>query len=386
MRDGIFNDLSNAEYHGDRDSVNKGLLDVVARSPLHAKAVLDSSNDNEPTAAQAFGTAFHTLLLEPEKFADEYVCELTRDDAPHAIADRDALVAMVEELNEGRLPKLATGGTKADQVERLLQAYAEQEPDCTAGAIELETLPAKELKAELERLNKHRPGKLSTSGNVDDLAAILREHGHEITLWRDVRKRWDDENEGMAVLSVDAYNQLLDMRASVMAHPMARALLTGGNCERMAEASVYWTDPETGLSCRCRPDFWRADGVVVDLKTTRDASQEGFGKSLAQYRYHVQEPWYMDGMQHAYEAGHFPEGWAAPHAFVFLAVESTAPYAVACYIIDDESRAIGRQQYRENLDTLAECKRSGVWPGYGDKLQSIGVPQWYLLRNAHLVG
>lgn len=386
MVTGVFRELANSDYHGDKKTVNKGLLDVVSRSPLHAKAVLESANDNTPTAAQVIGTAFHTLVLEPHKFADEYVCELTREDAPQAIDDRDELVAMVEAINEDRLPKLPTGGTKAEQVERILGAWLEQGQPASMDRAVLDASKGADLKAELERLNRTRPGKLPTSGNRHELAAILREHGHEITLWSDIRARWDSENEGMTVLSVDTYNQLLAMRDMVMAHPGARALLTGCNGEAVAEASVYWTDEKTGETCRCRPDFWRADGIIVDLKTTRDASQEGFAKSLSQYRYHVQAPWYMDGLQAAFEAGHFPEGWAAPKAFVFLAVENTAPYAVATYVIDAESFEIGRQQYRADLDRLAECKRTGIWPGYGDSLQMIGVPQWYLTRNAHLVG
>lgn len=384
MEPGIYFDLSNDDYHGG-PGTNKGLLDVVARSPLHAKALLDRANDDrpEPTPAMQLGTALHTLVLEPEVFAERYVCELTQADAPHAIADRDTLVAMVDELNKGRLPKLATGGTKAEQVDRILAAYQEQ-PDVDMYAAEaLEKLKAADLKAELEHLNKTRTGLLSTSGSMADLAAILAANGKTVTLWQDVRARWAAENEGYTVLSVDTYEQLLGMRDAIMAHPMAGKLLSG---EGVAEASVYWTDPSTGELCRCRPDFWRKDGVVVDLKSTEDASPDGFAKSLVNYRYHVQAPWYLGGMAAAHAAGHFPEGFAAPRAFVFIAVEKRAPYAVACYALDAESLEIGTRLMRADLDTLAECRRTDIWPGYGDTLQQLGVPQWYLLRNAHLLG
>ena len=383
---GVYFDLSNADYHGG-EGVNKGLLDQVHRSPLHAKAALDAANDNDPTLAQIIGSAFHTLLLEPHKFADEYVVELTQADAPHAIADRDTLVAMVEELNVTRLAKLTTGGTKAEQIERILAATADQattaEP-LVFGAAELEIMKGADLKAVLEGMNKVRPGKYSISGSIDDLAEILRANGHTITLWRDVRARWAEENQGYTVLSVDQHEQLLAMAFAVHNHPAAEQLLAA-RVDAVAEASVYWTDQATGELCRCRPDYWRADGIIVDVKTTEDASQEGFSKSLASWRYHVQAPWYRDGLMAAYEAGHFPQGWAAPKAFVFLVVEKKAPHAVACYVIDAESIELGRAEYREDLDKLAECKATGIWPGYGDTLQMIGVPQWYLLRNAHRV-
>lgn len=395
MKPGIYTDLSNADYHGG-EGTSKSLLDVVARSPMHAKALLDTANDNRvPTAAQAFGSALHTLLLEPHLFADEYVCELTQADAPHAIADRQVLVDRVTALNENRLAKLATGGTKEEQLARILAALAEMNMGMDADA--LAAMKGAELKSTLEFLNKDRPGKLSISGTNRELADILEANGHPpIVLWTELRARWNEENEGYTVLSVDTFNQLLAMQAAVHAHPAAHALLTA--CEGVAEASVYATDPSTGELRRVRPDFWRKDGVVVDVKSTIDASppvyadngqmieEGGFAKSLANYGYHRQAPYYLDTMQLAFDAGHFPEGWAAPKAFVFLAVEKAAPHAVACYVVEPESHEIGRQEYREALNTLAECKRTGVWGGYGDAMQQIGVPTYYMKRKAHLLG
>lgn len=385
MQAGVYLDITNADYHGG-EGINKGLLDFVARSPMHAKALLDQANDNkrEPTPAMILGTAFHTLLLEPNKFADEYVCELTQADAPYAIADRDTLVERVTALNIGRLPKLATTGTKAELLARIEAGRIEQGQPLSYDGESLDALTGAALKIEIERLNADRHGLFPISGDMGALAAILAANGQPVTLWADVRSRWRVENEGFTVLSVETYEQLLAMAHSVRTHPAANALLTG--CEGVAEASVYWTDPVTGELCRCRPDWWRKDGVMVDVKTSLDASGEGFAQSLAKYRYHVQAPWYVGGMTAAHDAGHFPEGWAKPKAFVFLAVEKTAPYAVAAYVLDAETIQIGTAQMRANLDTLAECKRTGVWPGYGDMLQTLGVPQWYLNRNMHLIG
>lgn len=383
MKSGVHFELSNEEYHGGV-GVNKGLLDVVARSPMHAKAVLDSANDNReprtPTAAQAIGSALHMLVLEPHIFADHYVCELTRADAPDAIDDRDELARMVQDLNVSRLPKLSASGSKDELISRIVTGLAEM--NMATDMDTLVSLKVSDLKAEIERLNAERPGKLPTSGNRHELAEILRAHGLPVVLWSDVRARWDRENEGLTVLSAGDYRELLAMAASVRAHPMANALLT--SCDvAAAEASVYWVDPITGELCRCRPDFWRGDGVIVDLKTTIDASPEGFAKSLAKWRYHVQAAWYLDGMRVAYDRGEFPAEWDKPRAFTFIAVEKTAPYAVATYTVDAESLELGRDEYRRNLDKLAECRRTGVWPGYGDTLQKIGVPQWYLHRHVN---
>ncbi|MGQ3289063.1 PD-(D/E)XK nuclease-like domain-containing protein [Sphingopyxis sp.] len=382
MKPGVYLDLSNDEYHNG-DGINKGLLDVVDRSPMHARALLDYANDNdrEPTTAMVIGTALHTLVLEPEKFAELYVGELTQADAPDAIADRDTLISMVEELNADRLPKLSTGGTKEEQVARIIGALGEMRMDTDIDA--LAQMKGADLKAFLDRLNADRPGKLNTGGSMSELAAILADEGRPVTLWKDVRARWAAENEGFTVLSPDDLAQLHAMRDAIRAHPAAGVLLDG---EGVAEASVYWTDEATGELCRCRPDRWRKDGILVDLKSTLDASPEGFAKSLANYRYHVQAPWYLGGARAAYEAGQLPDDWQAPRAFAFIAVEKSAPYAVAVYTLDAATMELGAAQMRANLDTLAECRRTGVWPGYGDKIANLSLPDWYLRQKAELLG
>ena len=101
----------------------------------------------------------------------------------------------------------------------------------------------------------------------------------------------------------------------------------------------------------------------MDLKTTRDASPDGFGKSIANYRYHVQSAHYRDGFQ----AGRF----------VWVAVEIDPPYAVAVYIDGDEIHARGDGERLSDLRLYAECKASDKWPGYPDEVQNISLPRWY---------
>lgn len=187
---------------------------------------------------------------------------------------------------------------------------------------------------------------------------------------------FDEENAGKICLQPEVWEQLHDMSNAVHAHPAASALLISVPGE--AEKSVYWLDPQTGVLCRCRPDWWRDDNVIVDLKTTEDASPEGFAKSMANYRYDVQAAYYLDGIHQA--------TGTRPKAFVFIAVEKKPPYAVGVYVLDSESLELGRAQYQHDLRIFAECERTGEWPGYGDKIQTITLPAWYANKNAHLIG
>lgn len=64
--------IAAADYHR-IDLCSKHRLDLIARSPAHCKEEID--NPKPQTPAMAFGEAFHTLVLEPDRYADEYVVE-----------------------------------------------------------------------------------------------------------------------------------------------------------------------------------------------------------------------------------------------------------------------------------------------------------------------
>lgn len=374
IKPGVYPDISNADYHGG-PGISKSGLDLIRRSPMHYRAVVDAEHDRDPTQAQAVGTAFHALLLEPEVFTRDYCLALRQQDVPHAIDDRDVLVGMVHELNAKRLPRLSLTGKKDELAARIIEARREMGLECgEAIAAGLADMSAGDLKDEINKLNVDRPGLLPVSGNRHELATLLRENGVQVTLWSDVQAEWAANNGHRKVLTQETWDQLHAMRDAVMQHPMAAKLLDYS--KGLAEQSVYWIDPETGVLCRCRPDWWRQDlGIVLDVKTTDDASPEEFRRSLHKWRYHVQDPFYMDCIKQA--------TGTRPRAFLFLAVEKKPPYAVAIYQLDAESVEQGRKEYRQDLDLYAECERTGQWPGYGERIQSISLPEWYLIRQSY---
>lgn len=174
------------------------------------------------------------------------------------------------------------------------------------------------------------------------------------------KAKWDEfvaANPGRELMSNDEHSRIVAMRESVMAHPMARKLL-----DRIAqvEESIFWTDEETGVACRCRPDAILDNGFLIDLKTTNDAGR-GFEKSVRQYRYNVQSAFYAMGMH------------GAP--MIFVAVEKDPPHLVACYMLDPDTIADGEYDARQNLETYAECMATGIWPGYSAGIQTISITQ-----------
>jgi exodeoxyribonuclease VIII len=170
------------------------------------------------------------------------------------------------------------------------------------------------------------------------------------------------QSNGIEPVSESDLQQAQRMASAVRRHPYAAELLSAGK----PETSIWWDDPETGLRCKCRPD-WINGRTCIDLKTTTDASPKGFAKSVASFRYHVQ-------MAHYLAAGLFDQ-------FVFIAVEKEPPYAVACYELDADAFAEGQRLRVRDLQRIANCRAMAAWPGYGDELQTISLPGWAFYGN-----
>ena len=155
---------------------------------------------------------------------------------------------------------------------------------------------------------------------------------------------------------------------AVRALPDVAALLDRGQ----PEVSAFWADDETGEACKCRPDWFSPAGdggvILLDVKTTQDASPDGFPRSIANFGYHLQAAWYSDGFARA----------SGLHvlAFVFACVEADYPHAAAVYMLDDDTLAQARAENRRLLNLYASCKRDGAWPGYPSDIGILNLPAW----------
>lgn len=159
-------------------------------------------------------------------------------------------------------------------------------------------------------------------------------------------------------------DQIAGMQEAVMANPHAAALLAAGQ----PEVSVFTTDPVTGVTVRIRVDWLTAAGMPVDLKTTQDASDDAFGKSIWNYRYHVQDVFYCDVLQWAFGV--------PVEAIQFLTVESEMPHGCTIHRIPHDFRQYARKLYRADLNRYAECLESGHWPGLDGAPHVTQMPGW----------
>ena len=183
--------------------------------------------------------------------------------------------------------------------------------------------------------------------------------------------KWKDALEegisyGKLVLTSGDYDKARRMGDAARRLPIVVQL---ADSQVLFEASGFWTDPETGIECRCRPDIYSpALELIADLKTTADASAFVWAKRAADLGYHAQEAWYSDGWELA--------GGGSVDGFVFVAVESDFPHLAAAYELTAEAVGEGRLAMRKALCEYKACRDAGSFPGYPDHVQPLDIPAW----------
>lgn len=181
---------------------------------------------------------------------------------------------------------------------------------------------------------------------------------------KDILREFQEHYANHQLLTKEMYEDIMRMRDAVLAHPLAAEILSSG----IAEHSFFWKDPVTGARVKCRPDWLSKYDLIADIKTGDDASPEGFGKSAAKWRYHVQAPLYLDGFEQC--TGRECQG------FVFIAVEKHPPYAVKLHFTPPEVLNLGREIYRKNLEVYQKCKMENKWPSYDLNITNLQLPQY----------
>jgi hypothetical protein len=174
---------------------------------------------------------------------------------------------------------------------------------------------------------------------------------------------FEADHAGALILLPDEYEQVQQMRMSVLRCPEAMRVLKG-----VRETTVLWD--ASGRVCRGTPDV---DGgsFVTELKTTKCADPRKFKWDALKFCYHGALAWYMDGlsMQRGREV--------MPEAAFIVAVESIAPFDVVVYRLPDTNDRLsldaGRRMNRAWFERLRACEESDQWPGYAQSIVDLSL-------------
>ena len=179
---------------------------------------------------------------------------------------------------------------------------------------------------------------------------------------------WLERVGDREIISNDDYELLLEMTLAAREIGFVNKLLNGEK-----EVPLFWTDDLTGEPCKARLDCLTTVGgkpIIVDYKTTTDASTDGFMRSAIKYGYDFQASMYCE----AYKAN-----YGTVPTFVFIVQEKTAPYAVNILQADDVLIKRGYDIFRQLIGTYHDCKKSGNWWGYlgpYNVINNLALPAW----------
>jgi hypothetical protein len=194
----------------------------------------------------------------------------------------------------------------------------------------------------------------------DDLVAVAPNVDRRTKVGKEVWAEFQAETEGLTILKMDQMEVVERVRSAVLASPRAVDLLES---DGPVETPIQFVDGHTFVNCKALPDKVATErGIVVDLKTTTDSSPKGFAKSVANFGYAIQAAHYLEATE--------------LNRFVWIAVETVAPFAVHLYEMDPESLARARAMRLETIAEIQTAEANGEWGLRPTEIETLNLPAW----------
>ncbi len=242
-------------------------------------------------------------------------------------------------------------------IDAVSNSYLGRLNECPAAAkIPVETTEAMEIGTALHALV------LEGQEKFDSLVVVDPEMPKRKDIEKEAWIAWKEEFAiGKTILKQEKIDNIKRMSDAIWSHPAAMELLGDG----VSEQSLVWRDEETGILLKSRPDWLpaRIKGIIPDLKTTSDASKQGFSRSVADFGYDRQAAMYLTGINTVIP---FEQRGCHYDTFIFIVVEKTPPYRTEVYVLDQGYLDRGFREFRRLLEEEQTCRRLGKWPHYKD--------------------
>jgi hypothetical protein len=184
------------------------------------------------------------------------------------------------------------------------------------------------------------------------------------------------EHEGKTIITADDYENCKYMRDSLLNLSEVREIFETGE----AEVSGYYVDRDrysagSNMLCKFRPD-WENSWCIADVKSTIDASEQAFSRTIHALHYNVSAAHYLEGSRILTGQEH--------DQFLFLCVEPNPPYEAAVYKLGPESLEAGLMQRRYALDAIKRGRETKEWPLLNNGVARVIEMPSYALNDLRL--
>jgi hypothetical protein len=208
-------------------------------------------------------------------------------------------------------------------------------------------------------------------------------------------KAWGAANAGKIILSPDDASLVEEMSQAAFRNPDFAALLENG------KPGVTFRFDYGFAVAQCQCDWLNLEGTILpstgektgpywlELKSAASLNKSdfyGFRDSYVDQDYYLQTPLYQEiirdvlaatpGGTHGTELARV----GVPRPFFGVVDKTEIPFA---QIFDPLSTSRGREHFEltrdkvlRDVERLAECHRTGVWPGLPTGIQPLELPKW----------
>jgi hypothetical protein len=184
--------------------------------------------------------------------------------------------------------------------------------------------------------------------------------------WKDAQLAAD--LDGKILLTEGDYDLAQQIAAPIINHKIVKSWIADPSF--VAEASFFAKDPQTGVNIKCRPDgYIPSSGIVFDIKTTRDASPDGFPREIRNYNYDLQAAFYLRCLR---AAGHDAK------VFVFVCVEKDTPYAIGLHDLTDRYLAVADMRVTETLEKISRAEAANDFTTGWPLVNHVDLPRWQI--------
>jgi len=267
------------DYHSNKEILSRSDLQNISVCPAYFKYMLD--NPMEKTPALLFGSAFHKLVLEPDKFLESYAIAMQFD----------------RRTKEGK------------------EAYA----------------------------------------------------------------KFQEENKGKEIVSLPDFETMQQMAHSISENKCSTNILK----DTLKESSIYFTERNTDLDFKCRPDAYkiidREDDkkiICVDLKTCANADLDTIQRETYKRGYDLQAYVYRTGLSALYNVRE------EDISFIFVFIEKSAPYLVHNVCCSESVFESGKNKFIKYANIYKDCKETNNWYGYAeDTMEDLDIPDYLLNKG-----
>lgn len=233
-------ECSNEAYHGHENISGTGLVKIFNECPAHYRY----EEDDQQSHALHFGIASHAAVLEPEKFEQEFVRDLVKDELPGVLTSDAAIKSWLKE--------------------RGVKGYS--------------------------------------SKKTGELIAMVRITGEPVLILAEERQKFEAENENKTIVRAVDYDQIEQMRRVLFADPSMVELLKDAYVEMsvICDIQISVNGQESWIGVKIRPDIITQRFEVPDYKTCASMQPDKFGRDAHDKGYWLKQAFIHDVLKAAY--------------------------------------------------------------------------------------